>query len=433
MKPSLSNYNALISKLVFLLVGILIFRFGAHIPVPGVDFDKLSEVFKSSGNSLIGLFNMFSGGSFSRLTIFALGVMPYISSSIIMQLLSVSMPYFQQLKKEGEIGKRRITRYTRIFTLMIALVQSVGISKWLTAKGLCIDPGFLSTYLVVITITTGTMFLMWIGEQITEHGIGNGVSLIIFSGIVSRLPSFIGQVFEQIHQGQMSFFFILILMILGTALIGFIVFMELSQRRIPITYAKQAKVGSHVSQSHLPLKLNMAGVIPAIFASSLILLPISIAGFFSHYNHLNWLNKVSYLLSPGQPLNILLYLVSIFFFSFFYTSLVSNPKETASNLKRSGAIIPGIRPGNPTAEYIDSVMERITYIGASYLSFVILMPQWIMLSWHVPFMFGGASMLIVVVVLIDFINQVQSHVLSNRYDTLKKGKSGSKKHLGLLH
>lgn len=433
MLGSVSKHKNLFAKLIFLLVGILIFRLGAHIPVPGVDFDKLAEVFNNSGNSLIGLFNMFSGGAFSKLTIFALGVMPYISSSIIMQLFSVSVPYFQQLKKDGEAGRRRMTRYTRIGTLFIALVQSFGVSKWLAVKGLCIDPGMLTSYLVVVTITTGTLFLMWVGEQITEHGIGNGVSLIIFSGIVSRFPSVIGQIFEQMHQGQMSGFFVIVLGIMLCALVGFVVFMELSQRKIPITYAKQSRHGAMTDQTHLPLKLNMAGVIPAIFASSIILLPISIAGFFSHYKSLTWLAKINYYLAPGQPLNVLFYIASIFFFSFFYTSLVSNPKETASNLKRSGAIIPGIRPGEPTAKYIDSVMERVTYIGASYLCFVILLPQWLMMSWHMPFMFGGASMLIVVVVLIDFINQVQSHLLSTKYDVFKKSKSDASKKLGLLH
>ena len=427
------KHSALISKLTFLFIGILIFRLGAHIPVPGVDFDKLSEVFNNSGNSLIGLFNMFSGGAFSKLTIFALGVMPYISSSIIMQLFTVSVPTFQQMKKDGELGRRRITRYTRIGTLLIALVQAFGVSKWLTSKGLCIDPGMLTSYMVIITITTGTLFLMWVGEQITEHGIGNGVSLIIFSGIVSRFPGAIGQIIEQLHQGQMSGFFVLILVCLLIALVCFVVFMELSQRKIPITYAKQSRIGTTSDHTHLPLKINMAGVIPAIFASSIILLPISIAGFFSHYPGLSWLSKISYYLSPGQPLNILFYVVSIFFFSFFYTSLVSNPRETASNLKRSGAIIPGIRPGEPTAKYIDAVMERVTYIGSSYLCLVILCPQWLMMAWHMPFMFGGASMLIVVVVLIDFINQVQSQLLSSKYDVLKKTKSGSNRKLGLLH
>lgn len=428
-----SKHKALYSKLLFLLIGILIFRLGAHVPVPGIDFAKLADEFKNSGNSLIGLFNMFSGGAFSKLTIFALGVMPYISASIIMQLFSVSVPKFQQMKKEGEIGRRRITRYTRIGTLAIALIQSFGVSKWLLAKDLCIAPGFLTSFLIISTITTGTMFLMWVGEQITEHGIGNGVSLIIFSGIVSRFPAVIGQVIEQVHQGQMSGFFVLILGILLAVLVCFVVFVETSQRRIPITYAKQSRVGITSDQTHLPLKLNMAGVIPAIFASSIILLPISLAGFFSHYPALSWLSKVNFYLAPGQPLNILFYVVSIFFFSFFYTSLVSNPKETASNLKRSGAIIPGIRPGVPTANYIDAVMERVTYIGSSYLCLVILLPQWLMLSWHMPFMFGGASMLIVVVVLIDFINQVQSHLLTTKYDVLKNSKSSSNKNLGLLH
>ena len=428
-----NNLKPLYQKLVFVLIGILIFRLGAHIPVPGVDFEKLADFFKTSGGSMISLFNMFSGGAFSKLTVFALGVMPYISSSIIMQLFTVSVPMFQQIKKEGEIGRRKITRYTRIGTLLIGLIQSFGVNKWLISQGLCIDTTALNSFIVILTITTGTMFLMWIGEQITEHGIGNGVSLIIFSGIVSRLPGAIGQVIEQVHQGQLSGLLIILVSLVVLGIVYFIVFFELSQRKIPITYAKQSRVGSTSGQTHLPLKLNMSGVIPAIFASSIILLPISLAGFFSHYNHFQWLSKVSYLLSPGQPLNILLYLVSIYFFSFFYTSLVFNPKETADNLKKSGAIIPGIRPGSPTADYIDSVMERITYIGATYLALVILLPQWLMLSWHMPFMFGGASMLIIVVVLIDFINQIQSHLLTTKYDNFRKSKKDGKKNLGLLH
>lgn len=428
------SYKVLYSKLTFVLVGILIFRLGAHIPVPGVDFDKLSDFFNTSGGSMISLFNMFSGGAFSKLTVFALGVMPYISSSIIMQLFTVSLPKFQQLKKEGDIGRRKITRYTRLGTLIIGLVQSFGVSKWLISQGLALDTSALTSFTVILTITTGTVFLMWVGEQITEHGIGNGVSLLIFSGIVSRFPGAIGQISEQVHQGQISGFFMFLVTCLALALVFFVVFFELSQRKIPITYAKQMGIQQGTgSQTHLPLKLNMAGVIPAIFASTLILLPMSLAGFFSHYKHFTWLTKVSYFISPGQPLNVLLYLVSIFFFSFFYTSLVFNPKETADNLKRSGAIIPGIRPGQPTASYIDSVMERITYIGASYLALVILLPQWIMLSWHMPFMFGGASMLIAVVVLIDFINQIQSHLLTSKYDNLSKVKKGGKKNLGILH
>ncbi len=435
-KPSNASMQALKSKLFFVLAGIVIFRVGAHVPVPGVDLDKLSEVFNQHQGGMLGLFNMFSGGSLSRLTVFALGVMPYISASIIMQLMSVSLPTIQQLKKEGDRGRRKINRYTRFLTLFIGFFQAVGITKWLAYQHISLDSSFSFYAIACITLTTGTIFLMWLGEQMTEHGIGNGVSLLIFAGIVSRFPGALGQIVEQVHQGQMHGLTLILLAIFIAVVLCFVVYMERAQRRIPITHMKKQRgnklMGGH--QSHLPLKINMAGVIPPIFASSIILLPTTLANFFGHGMHMPWLLRLDFWMAPGQPLYIAFTAAAIIFFSFFYTALVFNPKETADNLKKSGALIPGIRPGGPTKDYINAVMERLTLSGSIYLCLVALLPQFLIMAWHVPFYFGGTSLLIVVVVLMDFITQVQTHLMTQKYQSLMKGdKQNGASNLGLLH
>ena len=410
------------SRLLFVIIAILIYRLGAHIPVPGLDPQRLANLFNEQQNTIFGLFNMFSGGALSRITVFAIGIMPYITASIIIQLFSMVVPALEQIKKEGESGKRKLNQYTRYLTLLFSTLQSLGISRWLVGQHIALNPDIYFYITAVVTLVTGTMFLMWLGEQITEKGIGNGISLIIFSGIVSSMPGSMASVMEQIKEGQMqviSLFVILAIMIMVTA---FVVFIERGQRRIRVNYAQrtQGRKVFAAQSSHLPLKINMAGVIPPIFASSLIMLPATLAQFFSTSKGFSWLSDVGIALSPGQPLYLIVDAIGILFFAFFYTALVFNPKETADNLKKSGAFIPGIRPGDQTMKYIDTVMTRLTFSGALYLVFVCLVPQILMFTWHVPFYFGGTSLLIIVVVVMEFVAQVQSHLMAQQYDSLMK-------------
>lgn len=421
-------------RILFVLLGIIIYRIGAHIPVPGIDPHRLAELFTQHSNGILGLFNMFSGGALRRLTVFALGVMPYISASIIMQLFTVISPKLDQLKKEGEAGRRKINQYTRYGTLALSLFQAIGIAKWLASQGIVISPDFSFYFTATITLVTGTIFLMWLGEQMTERGIGNGISLIIFAGIVSRFPEAIMQVINQVKQGQMQIISLLVLVALVMAVTAFVVFMERAQRKIPVNYAKrqQGRKIYAAQTSHLPLKINMAGVIPPIFASSLIMFPATIAQFFSTFKGFGWLRDLSLALTVGQPLYLICFTAAIIFFSFFYTALVFNPKETADNLKKSGAFIPGIRPGDNTANYIDKVMTRLTLVGAIYLSLVALLPEFLITMWHVPFYFGGTSLLIIVVVIMDFIAQLQALLMTYQYESVLKKSNMKGRHLGLL-
>ncbi|MEY3201344.1 MAG: preprotein translocase subunit SecY [Pseudomonadota bacterium] len=418
-----SRFADLKRRLWFLLGALIVYRIGAHIPVPGIDPVKLAELFSSQQGGILGVFNLFSGGALSRFTIFALGIMPYISASIIMQLLTVAVPSFEALKKEGEAGRRKITQYTRYGTLGLGLFQAFGISIALESQaGLVLDPGMAFRFVTVVTLLTGTMFLMWLGEQITERGLGNGISLIIFAGIAAGLPNALGGLFELVRTGAMhalTALFITVLVVLVTALV---VFVERGQRKILVNYAKR-QVGNRVyggQASHLPLKLNMAGVIPPIFASSIILFPATAASWFGASEGMTWLKNIASTLSPGQPIYVLLYAAAIVFFCFFYTALVFNAKETADNLKKSGAFVPGIRPGEQTAGYIDRVLMRLTLVGAVYVTLVCLLPEFLILKWNVPFYFGGTSLLIIVVVTMDFMSQVQAHVMSHQYESLLK-------------
>ncbi len=418
-----AKFGDLKRRLMFLLGALVVYRIGAHIPVPGIDPNVLSELFNSQKGGILGMFNMFSGGALSRFTIFALGIMPYISASIIMQLMTVASPQLEALKKEGESGRRKITQYTRYGTVALALFQGIGIAVALEAQnGLVHEPGFLFRLTTVTTLLTGTMFLMWLGEQITERGLGNGISIIIFGGIAAGLPNAIGGLFELVRTGAMhplSSLFICLLVVLVTA---FVVFVERGQRKILVNYAKR-QVGNKIyggQSSHLPLKLNMSGVIPPIFASSIILFPATVAGWFGSSESLRWLKDIAGVLSPGQPIYVLLYATAIIFFCFFYTALVFNSKETADNLKKSGAFVPGIRPGEQTARYIDKILMRLTLIGAGYITLVCLLPEFLILKWNVPFYFGGTSLLIIVVVTMDFMSQVQAYVMSHQYESLLK-------------
>jgi preprotein translocase subunit SecY len=417
-----SGLQELKHRLLFVLLGIIIYRIGAHIPIPGLDPAKLADFFNQQRNGILGLFNMFSGGALSRLTIFALGVMPYISASIIMQLLVAVLPALEELKKEGEAGRRKINEYTRYGTVILSLFQAIGVAKWLVAQKIALASGLPFYVVTTISLVTGTMVIMWLGEQITERGVGNGISLIIFSGIVSGLPAAIARFLEQLRQGDIQFFALIIVLFLVVVVTGFVVFMERAQRRITVHYPQrmQGRKMYAAQSSHLPLKINMAGVIPPIFASSIILLPATLAQFFANNDSLRWLSDVGFALSPGQPLYILFFSAAIIFFSFFYTALVFNPRETADNLKKSGAFIPGIRPGEQSAKYIDGVMTRLTLIGAAYLVLVALLPEFMVLTWHVPFYFGGTSLLIIVVVVMDFMAQVQAHLMSRQYESLMK-------------
>ncbi|QEL66203.1 preprotein translocase subunit [Oryzomicrobium terrae] len=410
-------------RLWFLLGALVVYRIGAHIPVPGIDPAALSDLFRSQQGGILGMFNMFSGGALSRFTIFALGIMPYISASIIMQLMSVASPQLEALKKEGEAGRRKITQYTRYGTVLLALFQALGIAIALEAQpGLVIDPGFMFRITAVTTLVTGTMFLMWLGEQITERGLGNGISVIIFAGIAAGLPNSIGGLLELVRTGAMHPLTAIVIVALVFAVTAFVVFVERGQRKILVNYAKR-QVGNKIyggQSSHLPLKLNMAGVIPPIFASSIILFPATVAGWFGSGDKARWLKDVAATLSPGQPLYVMLYAAAIIFFCFFYTALVFNSKETADNLKKSGAFVPGIRPGDHTARYIDKILMRLTLVGAAYITLVCLLPEFLILKWNVPFYFGGTSLLIIVVVTMDFMAQVQAFIMSHQYESLLK-------------
>lgn len=419
---STGGLSELKQRLLFVLLGILVYRVGAHIPVPGLNPQRLADLFNQQKGGILGLFNMFSGGALQRLTIFALGVMPYISSSIIIQLLTTISPYMEQLKKEGESGRRKISYYTRYGTLVLAVFQAFGIAKWLTSSGIVLVPGAYFYFIGTLTLATGTMFLMWLGEQMTERGVGNGISMLIFAGIVSRFPEAIVKVFGQVRQGQMQVISLFVLMAIVVLITAIVVFIERGQRRITVNYAKRqvGRMQYSAQSNHLPLKINMAGVIPPIFASAIVSFPATLALWFGNGNGMQWLNKVSFALSVGQPLYLMLYAATIIFFCFFYTALVFNPKETAENLKKSGGFIPGIRPGLNTATYIDLVMTRLTFFGAIYITLISLLPDVLMFGWHMPFYFGGTSLLIVVVVLMDFMAQVQAHLLSHQYASIMK-------------
>ena len=433
MKPSTDRFADLRKRIFFLIMALLVYRLGAHIPVPGIDPTQLASLFKTQEGGILGLFNMFSGGALSRFTIFALGIMPYISASIIMQLMTAVSPTLEALKKEGEAGRRKITQYTRVGTLGLAIVQAIGISVALEAQpNLVIDPGLMFRFTTIVTLVTGTMFLMWLGEQITERGLGNGISLIIFAGIAAGLPGSIGGLFELVRTGSMVPLMALFIVAMVIAVTALVCFVERGQRRITVNYAKR-QVGNKLyagQTSHLPLKLNMAGVIPPIFASSIILFPATLASWFGSSNtDLDTFSVQSLFsdfaasLSPGQPLYIGFYAAAIIFFCFFYTALVFNSKETADNLKKRGAFVPGIRPGDQTSKYIDRILMRLTLVGAIYITGVCLLPEFLVYGYNVPFYFGGTSLLIIVVVTMDFMAQLQSYIMSQQYDSLLKKSS----------
>jgi len=414
-------------RLLFVLLAILVYRIGAHIPVPGINPDSLARMFDGQRDTILGMFNMFSGGALERMSIFALGIMPYISAAIIMQLLTVVSPYIEQLKKEGEAGRRKMTQLTRYGTLILAIVQSSAITVGLAGQGIAFTDAAGNVpwnfyFVGMVSLTGGTMFLMWLGEQITERGVGNGISLLIFAGIVSALPSAVGQSFEAARQGDMNILLLLAITIFAIAIVAVIVFLERGQRKITINYAKRQQ-GNKVfaaQQSHLPLKINMAGVIPAIFASSLLIFPASLGTWFGESENMGWLQDASIYISPGQPLYYMLFAAAVIFFCYFYTAITFNPKDVAENLKRSGAFVPGIRPGEQTARYVDGVSSRLTLFGSAYIAIVSLVPQGIVQAAGAPFIFGGTSILIVVVVVMDFMSQVQSHLMSQQYSSLMK-------------
>jgi len=419
------KFTELRQRIFFLIGALLVFRIGSFITVPGINPTTLAEMFEQQQGTILSMFNMFSGGALERLSLFALGIMPYISASIIVQLLTKVHPKLEQLSKEGAAGKRKITQYTRIATLGLATFQALGVAVALSRQpGLVIIDQNTFYFTTVVTLVTGTMFLMWLGEQITERGIGNGISMIIFAGIVAGLPSAIGGTLELGRTGELGYGFILVLFILALAVTAFVVFMERGQRRITVNYAKrqQGRKMYAAQSSHLPLKINMAGVIPPIFASSIILFPATLAGWFGGNTEgaFGWLQDVATMLSPGQPVYVLMYAIAIVFFCFFYTALMFNPKETADNLKRSGAFVPGIRPGEQTARYIDTILGRLTLVGAAYITAVCLLPEFLIVYWNVPFYFGGTSLLIIVVVVMDFMAQVQAHLMSHQYEGLMK-------------
>jgi preprotein translocase subunit SecY len=417
------KFGDLRRRLVFLLLALVVYRVGAHIPVPGIDPAQLQEMFKGQQGGILNLLNVFSGGALSRFTVFALGIMPYISASIIMQLMTYVVPSLEALKKEGESGRRKITQYTRYGTLGLALFQALGIALALEGSpGLVISPGFGFRMTAVVSLVAGTMFLMWLGEQITERGLGNGISILIFAGIAAGLPSAIGGLLELVRTGAMSVLVALFIVVLIGGVTFVVVFVERGQRKILVNYAKR-QVGNKVyggQSSHLPLKLNMSGVIPPIFASSIILLPATVVGWFATGDSLRWLKDLAAMLSPGQPIYVMLFAAAIVFFCFFYTALVFNSRETADNLKKSGAFIPGIRPGDQTAKHIDRILGRLTLAGAVYITAVCLLPEFLVLKYNVPFYFGGTSLLIIVVVTMDFWAQVQSYVMSQQYESLLK-------------
>jgi preprotein translocase subunit SecY len=424
----LTKMQELRQRIFFVIGAFIVYRIGTFIPVPGINPEIMSAIFDQQKGTILDVFNMFSGGALQRMSLFALGVMPYISASIIIQLLTVTVPSLEQLKKEGEAGRRKITMYTRYFTVVLATFQSIGVAKMLLAQthngaSLVYLSSPLSFYIVAVTsLVTGTVFLMWLGEQITERGIGNGISMIIFAGIVAGLPAAVGGTLELVRTGELNAFLVIVLFVLAIAVTAFVIFVERGQRRITVNYAKrqQGRKMYAAQSSHLPLKLNMAGVIPPIFASSIILFPATLGGWFGQAQGLDWLQNLATTLSPGQPVYVLSYAVAIIFFCFFYTALVFNSRETAENLKKSGAFIPGIRPGEQTAKYIDGVMTRLTLVGALYITAVCLLPEFLILYWNVPFHFGGTSLLIIVVVVMDFMAQLQSHLMSQQYEGLMK-------------
>jgi len=408
------------NRLLFVFFALLVYRMGTHIPVPGINPERLAALFDQQQGGILDLFNMFSGGALERMSILALGVVPYITSSIIMNLMTMMYPSLQQLRKEGESGRRKITQYTRYGCLLIALVQGTSLSVTLANQGLAFAPNFSFFFVATTTLVTGALFMMWLGEQITERGVGNGISLIIFSGIVSGFPSAIGQSFEAARQGDINIIALLFIGAFAILIVAFVVFIERGQRRITVNYAKRQQ-GRRVYQgqaSHLPLKINMAGVIPAIFASSLLLAPASMAQWFGNSEGMDWLQNVSLILSPGQPLYILMFAAGIIFFSFFYTAIMFDPKDVADNLKRQGAYVPGIRPGQQTARYIDDVITRLTVFGALYVTLVCLLPEFMIVFFNVTFQLGGTALLIVVVVAMDFMSQVQAHLMSSQYAKL---------------
>jgi preprotein translocase subunit SecY len=417
------KFGDLRRRLTFLLLALIVYRVGSHVPVPGINPDQLTELFKGQQGGILSLFNMFSGGALSRFSVFALGIMPYISASIIMQLMTYVVPSLEALKKEGESGRRKITQYTRYGTLGLALFQSIGIAVALEgSQGLVVSPGAEFRITAVVSLVAGTMFLMWLGEQITERGLGNGISILIFSGIAAGLPGAIGGLLELVRTGAMSYVACLFILAVVVLVTFFVVFVERGQRKILVNYAKR-QVGNKVyggQSSHLPLKLNMSGVIPPIFASSIILLPATVVSWFATGDGLRWLKDLAGLLSPGQPIYVMLYATAIIFFCFFYTALVFNSRETAENLKKSGAFIPGIRPGDQTSRHIDRILSRLTLAGALYITGVCLLPEFLVLRYNVPFYFGGTSLLIIVVVTMDFWAQVQSYVQSQQYESLLK-------------
>jgi preprotein translocase subunit SecY len=421
------KFGELRQRLIFLVLALLVFRLGAHIPVPGIDPDQLAQLFAEQKDGILGMFNLFSGGALSRFTVFALGIMPYISASIIMQLMTIVVPTLEALKKEGQAGQRKITQYTRYATVFLATFQAMGISVALQAQpGLVVNPGLMFELNTVVTLVTGTMFLMWLGEQITERGLGNGISIIIFGGIVSGLPSALASLLELVRTGSMNILSAMLIVVICVAVTYFVVFVERGQRRILVNYAKR-QVGNKIyggQSSYFPLKLNMAGVIPPIFASSIILFPATIAGWFTSGEPTNMFSRIikdlAATLAPGQPVYTILYGAAIIFFCFFYTALVFNSRDTAENLKKSGAFVPGIRPGDQTARYIDKILVRLTLAGAIYMVLVCLLPEFLVLKYNVPFYFGGTSLLIIVVVAMDFMAQVQSYVMQQQYGSLMK-------------
>ncbi|MBE0482172.1 MAG: preprotein translocase subunit SecY [Bacterioplanes sp.] len=410
------------SRIRFVFLAIVVYRIGTHIPVPGINPESLARLFEQNQGTILEMFNMFSGGALERMSILALGIMPYISASIIMQLLTAVNPQLEQLKKEGEAGRRKITQYTRYGTVLLATLQGFGVSAGLASQGVTFSSGFDFYLIAVPSFVAGAVFMMWLGEQVTERGIGNGISILIFAGIVAGLPGAIGQAFESARLGDLNILLLLVITVIAVAIVAFVVFVERGQRRITINYAKrqQGRQMFAAQSSHLPLKLNMAGVIPAIFASSLLLFPASLGQWFGQGEGMQWMQDLSMLLAPSQPLYNVLFAAGIIFFCYFYTALMFNPKDVAENLKKSGAFIPGIRPGIQTAKYIDSVLGRLTLFGSIYIAAVCLLPQFLVVAADVPFYLGGTSLLIVVVVVMDFMAQVQSHLMSHQYESLMK-------------
>jgi preprotein translocase subunit SecY len=418
----LSKLKELRQRLLFVLIALFVFRITTHIPVPGINAQALMDMFNRQSGTILDMFNMFSGGALERLSVVALGIMPYISASIIMQLLSFIDPKLKQLRKEGEMGRRKITQYTRYGTVLLATFQAFGVAIALEGQNVVLNAGLSFRITTVVSLVTGTMFLMWLGEQITERGVGNGISMIIFAGIVAGLPAAIGGTLELSRTGELHLLAVIGLFALAVVVTGFVVFVERGQRRITINYAKR-QVGRKMyagQSSHLPLKLNMSGVIPPIFASSIILFPATLGSWFGQSEGMQWLQNLVAGMSPGQPLYVMMYAAFIVFFCFFYTAIVFDPRETAENLKKSGAFVPGMRPGEQTALYLDSVLTKLTAAGAIYITGVCLLPEFLILQYNVPFYFGGTSLLIIVVVVMDFMSQVQAHLMSHQYEGLLK-------------